>query len=83
MTPSISTVISRYIIVLCGAGKYRRFVGCHAEVVPGIMPDAFAREMIQAYVNRECKGKLKKIERSYVEREMERRNRSSQTEHAP
>jgi hypothetical protein len=47
------------------------------------MPDAFAREMIQAYVNRECKGKLKKIERSYVEREMERRNRSSQTEHAP
>jgi hypothetical protein len=43
------------------------------EMAPGITPDRFAREMINAYVAKECKGKLRRIERSYVEREMERR----------
>jgi hypothetical protein len=52
---------------------YRSFVGCHADPIPGITPDEFARRMIDAYVKQECKGKLKKIERSYVEREMDRR----------
>ena len=52
---------------------YRSFVGSHPDVVPGITPDVFAPEMIQAYVNRECKGRLRRIERSYVEREMARR----------
>jgi hypothetical protein len=52
---------------------YRSFIGCLAETAPGITPDVFAREMIQAYVNGECKGKLRKIERSYVERECARR----------
>jgi hypothetical protein len=52
---------------------YRSFVGCHADMVPGTTPDVLAREMIQAYVAHECKGKLRKIERSYVEREVARR----------
>jgi hypothetical protein len=52
---------------------YRCFIGVHADMVSGITPDDFAREMIRAYMQRECKGKPKKIERSYVGREMERR----------
>jgi hypothetical protein len=36
-------------------------------------PDVMAREMILSYMNRECKGKPKRIEQSNVEREMERR----------
>jgi len=52
---------------------YRSFIGCHAEMVPGITPDVFARRMVEAYVAKECKGKLRKIERTYVEREMARR----------
>jgi hypothetical protein len=55
---------------------YRSFVGCHADMGPGTTPDVFAREMIQAYVNRECKGKLRKIVRTYVEREMARRQQA-------
>jgi hypothetical protein len=52
---------------------YRSFIGCHANIVPGTTPDVLAREMIQAYVAHECKGKLRKIERTYVERETARR----------
>jgi hypothetical protein len=52
---------------------YRCFIGCHADMSPGITPDVFARRMVEAYVAKECKGKLRKIERSYVDREMERR----------
>jgi hypothetical protein len=52
---------------------YRSFIGCQADIVAGITPDAFAREIIQAHIQRDCKGKLRKIERSYVEREMTRR----------
>ena len=36
-------------------------------------PDAMAREMVLSYMNRDCKGKPKRIEQSYVEREMEPR----------
>ena len=36
-------------------------------------PDVMAREMILSYMNRECKGKPKRIEQSNVEREMARR----------
>jgi hypothetical protein len=59
---------------------YRSFLGCHGEMVPGITPDGFAREMIDAYVKRECRGRLRKIERGYVEREMERRTALAQRE---
>jgi len=44
-------------------------------MTPGITPDVFAREMIDAYVKRECKGKLRKIGTSYVERELARREK--------
>ena len=37
-------------------------------MVPGITPDAFAREIIRAYITSECKGKLHRIGQSYVER---------------
>ena len=53
---------------------YRSFIGSRPEIAPGITPDVMAREMILAYINRECKGKPKRIEQTYVEREMERRD---------
>jgi hypothetical protein len=59
-------------VILSETG-YRSFVGCHAETAPGITPDAFARRMVEAYVAKECKGKLRKIEGSYVDREMARK----------
>jgi len=57
---------------------YRSFLGCHAAFAPGMTPDAVACEMVRAYVERECKGKLRKIERSYVERETARREQSAE-----
>jgi len=65
---------------------YRCFIGCHADMAPGITPDVFARRMVEAYVAKECKGKLRKIERTYVEREMERRaakENPQQQDHEP
>jgi len=56
---------------------YRSFIGCHVDPVPGMTPDVFASRMIQGYVDKECKGKLRKIERSYVERELDRRARNT------
>jgi hypothetical protein len=47
---------------------YRSFMGCHADPVPGITPDRFATEMCKAYVQKDCKGKAKRVERSYVDR---------------
>jgi hypothetical protein len=60
---------------------YRSFIGSRPEIVPGMTPDVMAREMILAYMNRECKGKPKRIERTYVEREMERRTQKTTQEH--
>jgi len=42
---------------------YRSFMGLHAALVPGLSPDAFAREVIGGYVKRELKGKLRAIKR--------------------
>jgi hypothetical protein len=36
-------------------------------------PDLVAKEVLQEFIARECKGKPKKIAQSYIEREMERR----------
>jgi hypothetical protein len=52
---------------------YRSFIGSRPEVEPGMTPDTLAREMILAYMSRECKGKPKRIEQSYVAREMQKR----------
>lgn len=53
---------------------YRSFIGIHGDLPPGMTPDMVAAKVIEAHIDRELKGKLQKIERSYVEREMERRN---------
>jgi hypothetical protein len=52
---------------------FRSFIGVHANLVPGLTPDTFAREVIQHFLKTECKGKLRKIGATYVEREMARR----------
>jgi hypothetical protein len=59
---------------------YRSFLGCHAEMVPGLTPDVFVREMLQQYVNSECKGKLRRIGAGYVEREKARREEKTRSE---
>jgi hypothetical protein len=52
---------------------YRSFLGYRPDLEAGMTPDRFAREIIREQIKREAKGKLCKIEQSYVEREMERR----------
>ena len=37
---------------------YRSFLGVHADPVPGLTPDIFAAKIIEAYVERELRGKL-------------------------
>lgn len=37
---------------------FRSFLGIHADPVPGMTPDAFAIGVIEAYVDRQLKGKL-------------------------
>lgn len=37
---------------------YRSFMGLHAELVPGLTPDAFAAKVIASHVARTLKGKL-------------------------
>jgi hypothetical protein len=56
----------------------RSFLGCHAEMVPGLTPDVFVREMLSQYINSDCNGKLRRIGHSYVEREMQRRKTGNQ-----
>ena len=62
---------------------YRSFMGIHGDVPAGMTPDMVAGEAIKAYVDKECKGKLRKIERSYVEREMERRAEKNHQQKEP
>jgi hypothetical protein len=62
---------------------FRSFIGCHAEVGPGITPDVFARDVIQSHIAKDRKGKLAKIDGSYVEREMARREKKAQPELEP
>jgi hypothetical protein len=64
---------------------YRSFLGIHADTVPGITPDMFARDVILSHIRGKPKGKIAKIERSYVEREMARRadkdNQQKESQH--
>lgn len=59
---------------------YRSFHGAQGSVAPGITPDKYAQEMIGSYMQRECKGKPRKIEQSYVEREMARRTEKANSQ---
>lgn len=59
---------------------YRSFMGPRVEVMTGIAPDQFAREVITSYLVGERKGKPERIEKSYVEREKARRAEQSQQE---
>ncbi|MGH6837470.1 MAG: hypothetical protein ACREDT_01450 [Methylocella sp.] len=44
---------------------FRRFLGVSGQMTPGLTPEAFARTVIAAYVDRELKGRLKAIEPRY------------------
>jgi hypothetical protein len=44
---------------------YRSFLGVHADLVPGLRPDAFIREVIAAHIKGPCRGKLRQVEESY------------------
>ena len=47
---------------------FRSFLGIHANLVPGLTPDAFAREVIASHIKGECKGKLRSIQQEYRSR---------------
>jgi len=47
----------------------------------GMTPDTFAREIIHSYLSGKRKGKMAKIEQSYVERELERRKQPAIPQH--
>jgi hypothetical protein len=47
---------------------YRSFLDGHAEMVPGMTPDVFAREVIAAHINGECKGRLRQVKNEYRSR---------------
>lgn len=44
---------------------FRSFIGIHAELTPGLTPDTFARAVIETYIARTLKGRLKAIEPRY------------------
>jgi hypothetical protein len=62
---------------------YRSFLGLHGDVPAGMTPDMVAGEAVKAYVDRECKGKLRRIDRNYVEREMARRAQKDTQQQEP
>jgi len=47
---------------------FRSFLGANADMVPGLTPDVFAREVIAAYIKGECKGKLRPVKEEYRRR---------------
>jgi hypothetical protein len=47
---------------------YRSFLGAHADMAPRMTPDAFARDVIGAYIKDECKGRLRSVKPEYRER---------------
>jgi hypothetical protein len=59
---------------------YRSFMGPRVEVMTGIAPDQFATEVMKSYLAGECKGKPRRIQQTYVEREMARREDCKQQE---
>ncbi|NLS20616.1 hypothetical protein HGP16_29290 [Rhizobium sp. P40RR-XXII] len=44
---------------------YRSFMGLQAQLAPGLTPDIFASQVIDAHVQKELKGRLKAIEPRY------------------
>lgn len=54
-------------LFISGTG-YRSFLGIHADPVPELTPDAFATRIIEAHIDRDLKGRLVRIDRSYHER---------------
>lgn len=47
---------------------YRSFCGYNPTIEPGMTPDVLATKLIEAYLDRDCKGKLKPIKPEYRER---------------
>jgi hypothetical protein len=60
---------------------YRSFIGIFAPPEPGVTPEDFAKGVIRGYLKREHKGKPYRIEKGYVDREMERRAQKSEQGH--
>jgi hypothetical protein len=44
---------------------YRSFMGGQGDLVSGLTPDEFAREVIAAHIKGECKGKLRPVKEEY------------------
>lgn len=63
--PGFSTHVVDFERPFLSPTGYRSFLGIHADPQPGLTPDAFTREVIAAYVERELKGKLEAIADRY------------------
>ena len=44
---------------------YRSFMGVHADLIPGLTPDAFVRAAIASHIKCECKGRLRSRKETY------------------
>jgi hypothetical protein len=77
-TPGFSAHAVDYDKPFLSETGYQSFAGFRSEPEPGMTPDVLAAETIRAKIQRDSKGKLRKIERSYVEPEMERRARKQE-----
>ena len=44
---------------------FRSFLGVQAQLVPGLTPDEFVREVIATHIKGECKGKLRSVKEEY------------------
>jgi hypothetical protein len=81
-TPGFSVHAVNYDKPFLSETGYRSFIGYRPDIEPGMTPDFVATEMIKDYLARECKGKPKRIEQTFVEHEMARRAaKSEQIEH--
>ncbi len=52
---------------------FRSFIAINAPLMPGYTPDRFAREVVDGFIARENKGKLRTIKPEHRERHRERR----------
>lgn len=45
---------------------YRSFLGIRSKAVPGMSPDMFARDVLEAFTARDLKGRLVAVDRKYL-----------------
>lgn len=65
IVPGFSTHAVDYSLPFLSETGYRSFLGIHAELVAGIAPEAFARQVVSSLVSDSLKGRLVPIRREH------------------